>query len=96
MDTLNALLIRFTVHMDLNNSAHFYYTSIMESTKEQLIHDIENLLNRYDGLKPTHIDPALLHFMDRQTLISIIDSILRQQEKTNESNIEWLEQFKKH
>ena len=68
----------------------------MESTKEQLILDIENLLNRYDGLKPTHIDPALLQFMDRQTLLSIIDTILRQQEKTNESNIEWLEQFKKH
>lgn len=68
----------------------------MESTKEQLIHDIENLLNRYGGLKPTHIDPALLHFIDRHTLLSIIDSILRQQEKTNESNIEWLEQFKKH
>lgn len=67
----------------------------MESTKEQLILDIENLLNRYDGLKPTHIDPALLQFMDRQTLLSIIDTILRQQEKTNESNIEWLEQFKK-
>lgn len=68
----------------------------MESTKEQLISDIENLLNRYDGLRPTHIDPALLQFMDRNTLLSIIDSILRQQEKTNESNIEWLEQFKKH
>ncbi|MDD2780545.1 hypothetical protein [Sulfuricurvum sp.] len=68
----------------------------MESTKEQLILDIEKLLNRYDGLNPTHIDPALLQFMDRKTLLSIIDSILRQQEKTNESNIEWLEQFKKH
>ena len=68
----------------------------MKTTKEQLIIDIENLLNRYDGLKPTHIDPALLQFLDRQTLLSIIDSILRQQEKTNESNIEWLEQFKKH
>jgi hypothetical protein len=67
----------------------------MESTKEQLILDIENLLNRYVDLKPTHIDPALLQFLDKQTLLSIIDSILRQQEKTNESNIEWLEQFKK-
>ena len=68
----------------------------MESTKEQLIIDIENLLNRYEGVKPTHIDPALLQFLDRQTLLSIIDSILRQQEKTNESNIEWLEQFKRY
>jgi hypothetical protein len=68
----------------------------MESTKEQLIIDIENLLNRYEGLKPTHIDPALLQFLDRNTLLSIIHSILRQQEKTNESNIEWLEQFKQY
>lgn len=68
----------------------------MESTKEQLITDIENLLNRYDGIKQTHIDPALLQFMDRQTLLSIIGSILRQQEKTNESNLEWLEQFKQY
>lgn len=68
----------------------------MESTKEQLITDIENLLNRYDGVKQTHIDPALLQFMDRQTLLNIISSILRQQEKTNESNVEWLEQFKQY
>jgi hypothetical protein len=68
----------------------------MESTKEQLITDIENLLNRYDGVKQTHIDPALLQFMDRQTLLNIISSILRQQEKTNESNLEWLEQFKQY
>lgn len=66
----------------------------MESTKEQLIDDIEKLLNRYDGIKPTHINPELLQFMDTATLLQIIDSILRQQEKTNESNIEWLEQFK--
>lgn len=68
----------------------------MESTKEQLITDIENLLNRYDGVKQTHIDPALLQFMDRETLLSIISSILRQQENTNESNLEWLEQFKQY
>ncbi|MGA9046891.1 hypothetical protein [Sulfuricurvum sp.] len=68
----------------------------MESTKEQLIIDIENLLNRYEGISPTHIDPALLQFLDRKTLLNIIDSILRQQEKTNETNIEWLEQFKKY
>ncbi|HEX5330765.1 hypothetical protein [Sulfuricurvum sp.] len=68
----------------------------MESTKEQLITDIENLLNRYEGVGATHINPELLQFMDRQTLLSIIDSILRQQEKTNESNVEWLEQFKQY
>lgn len=68
----------------------------MKSSKQQLINDIQNLLNRYDGLKPTHIDPGLLEFMDETTLRNIIDSLLRQQEKTNESNQEWLEQFKKY
>lgn len=79
---------------------NIYYVNqnglIMESTKEQLISDIENLLNRYDGIKPTHINPDLLQFMDRQSLLHIIDSLLKQQEKTNESNIEWLEQFKQY
>lgn len=68
--------------------------SLMESTKEQLILDIQNLLNRYDGLKPTTINPALLEFMDRETLLHIIGSLLKQQETTNEDNIEWLQQFK--
>lgn len=66
----------------------------MESSNEQLINDIENLLNRYDGLDGTHIDPAILKFMDRESLLSIIRSLLRQQESVNESNIEWLQQFK--
>ncbi len=68
----------------------------METSNEQLITDIEKLLNRYDGLQPTHINPELLRFMDRKTLLSIIDSLLRQQEQTNESNREWLEQFKRY
>lgn len=68
----------------------------MESTKEQLIHDIQTLLNRYEGVKETYIDPSLMEFLDRKTLLGIIDSILRQQETTNESNREWLEQFKKY
>lgn len=66
----------------------------MESTKEQLIIDIQNLLNRYDGLKPTIINPAMLAFMDRTTLLHIIESLLKQQENCNEENIEWLQQFK--
>ena len=68
--------------------------SLMESTKEQLINDIQNLLNRYEGLSPTSINPALLEFMDRETLLSIIVSLLKQQENANENNIEWLQQFK--
>jgi hypothetical protein len=66
----------------------------MESTKEQLILDIQNMLNRYDGVKPTMINPALLEFMDKETLIHIIESLLKQQETVNDDNIEWLQQFK--
>lgn len=58
----------------------------MEASNEQLINDIENLLNRYEGVKPTHINPALLQFMDRSTLLSIIDSLLRQKESIHQSS----------
>jgi hypothetical protein len=65
------------------------------STKEQLIIDIQNLLNTYEGVNKTDINPTLLEFMDEETLISIIGSLLDQKENTKESNIEWLDQFKK-
>ncbi len=68
----------------------------MESNKRQLISDIENLLNGYEGGSVTHINPDMLEFMDEATLKAIIDSLLRQKERTVESNHEWLEQFKKY
>ncbi len=69
----------------------------MSSTKQELIHDIETLLNSYeDETPPTEINPALLEFMDEETLKSIIGSLLRQKETVNEDSIEWLEQFKKY
>ncbi len=64
--------------------------------KEQLINDIQNLLNTYNGIHETSINPALLEFMDEKTLISIIDSLLNQKEASKESDLEWLEQFKNH
>jgi hypothetical protein len=67
----------------------------MEHRKEQLIKDIERLLNSYEGTSVTHINPDMLAFMDENTLKGIIDSLLRQKEKTVESNHEWLQQFKK-
>ncbi|MCK9472941.1 hypothetical protein [Sulfurimonas sp.] len=66
------------------------------STKEQLILDIQNLLNSYEGIEKTSINPELLEFMDRNTLISIIDSLLTQKESSKESDLAWLETFKKH
>ena len=66
------------------------------STKKQLIEDIQNLLNTYDGVNTTSINPDLLEFMDEKTLISIIDSLLAQKESSKESDTEWLEKFKKY
>ena len=63
-------------------------------TKEQLIIDIQNLLNTYNGINPTFINPDLLKFMDEQTLKEIIGNLLDQKELSKESDIEWLEQFK--
>jgi len=69
----------------------------MGSDKELLIQDIETLLNGYGPDVPTtEINPALLSFMDDETLKKIIDSLLRQKERVNEESVEWLEQFKKY
>ena len=66
------------------------------STKAQLIEDIQNLLNTYEGIQKTSINPDLLEFMDNDTLISIIDSLLIQKEESQKSDLEWLEKFKKY
>ena len=68
----------------------------MNSNKEILIHDIEQLLNSYDGISQTQINPELLSFMDETTLKSIISDLLDQKERVNDENREWLEQFKTH
>ena len=65
-----------------------------KTRKEQLIEDIEKLLNTYNGVRPTSINPALLQFMDENTLVSIIDSLLDQKEENANPDEEWLEKFK--
>lgn len=64
--------------------------------KSQLIQDIQNLLNSYDNVNSTSINPDLLKFMDETALISIIDSLLMQKEQSKESDTLWLEKFKKY
>ena len=64
--------------------------------KEQLINDIQNLLNSYEGIHKTDINPDLLKFMDEDTLLSIIGSLLDQKENSKDSDLEWLETFKKY
>ncbi len=65
------------------------------STKAQLIIDIQELLNSHENISTTTVNPDLLEFMDEQTLISIIGSLLDQKETHLEADNEWLEQFKK-
>jgi len=67
----------------------------MNDRKKQLIKDIQNLLNIYSGVGTTSINPDLLEFMDEDTLVSIIDSLLNQKEESKKSDMEWLEKFKK-
>ena len=62
--------------------------------KTQLISDIQNLLNSYDSVNSTDINPALLEFMDEETLVTIIDNLLTQKENSKESDLEWLSKFK--
>lgn len=68
----------------------------MNERKKLLITDIQNLLNSYDATKTTSINPSLLEFMDEDTLISIIDSLLLQKEKLIHVDEKWLEKFKKY
>lgn len=63
--------------------------------KQQLIQDVQNLLNTYDNVSSTSINPSLLEFMDEKTLVEIIDNLLTQKEASKESDLEWLEKFKK-
>ena len=65
------------------------------STKEQLIQDIQNLLNSYDTVSATEINPNLLEFMDQATLKQIVGSLLDQKETHVSNNTEWLEKFKR-
>lgn len=62
--------------------------------KAKLINDIQQLLNTYEGVHETSINPNLLEFMDEDTLISIIDSLLTQKEASKEVDTEWLKTFK--
>ena len=65
-----------------------------EERKQKLIQDIQNLLNSYDDLHPTLINPSLLEFMDETSLIHIIDSLLKEKENLHNIDTQWLNQFK--
>ena len=64
--------------------------------KAQLIADIQNLLNSYEDVQKTSMNPNLFEFMDESSLIHIIESLLDQKEHEKESDLQWLEKFKKN
>ena len=64
--------------------------------KTELINDIEKLLNNYNDENTTVINPNMLEFMDEATLLRIIDTLLTQKEASKETDLEWLEAFKKY
>ena len=68
----------------------------MEDTKRKLIQDIENLLNSYSGVQNSTINPDLLQYLDETSLKDIIKDLLTQKENVVDSNLEYLEQFKKY
>jgi len=65
------------------------------SRNEELIKEIETLLNSYKNVSQTAINPALLSFMDEESLLGIIESLLIQKEEAISTvDTQWLEQFK--
>jgi hypothetical protein len=69
---------------------------VQNDRKQELINDIQNLLNSYGDKNTTEINPDLLEFMDEDTLLQIIDSLLTQKENLMSLDVEWLEKFKKY
>lgn len=65
------------------------------SRNEELIKEIETLLNSYKNVSQTAINPSLLSFMDEESLLGIIESLLIQKEEAISTvDTQWLEQFK--
>ena len=65
------------------------------STKEALLAEIENLI-RYDGSDERTINPALLTYLDKESLVSIKKKLLERVATLSEEDKEWLQQFKKY
>ena len=66
-----------------------------KTEKEKLICDIQNLLNSYEGLSKTTINPLILSYMNEDELKSIISDLLKEKEDTVEKEMQWLQTFKK-
>ena len=63
-------------------------------TKEELLHDIEELIS-YGREEPT-INPALLAYLEVDDLISTKKKLLERVGKLSDEDKDWLEQFKKY
>ena len=66
----------------------------IKQEKEKLIKDIQNLLNTHGGIKDSTINVNMLEFMDKASLISIIELLLDKKESMLNDNLDWLNTFK--
>ena len=66
----------------------------IKQEKEKLIKDIQNLLNTHGGIKDSTINVNMLEFMDKASLISIIELLLDKKESMLNNNLDWLNTFK--
>jgi hypothetical protein len=64
-------------------------------TKEELLADIEKLLT-YKPEEKTTINPNYLEYLELKDLISIKKNLMERIGQLSETDIEWLEQFKKY
>ena len=67
---------------------------VIMQEKEKLIKDIQNLLNTHGGIKDSTINVNMLEFMDKASLISIIELLLDKKDSIIEDNMDWLNSFK--
>ncbi len=66
----------------------------INQTKEELLADIEKLI-AYGREEPT-INPALLHYLQTEELLSIKQKLLARVGLLSDEDKIWLEQFKKY
>ncbi len=66
----------------------------LTQTKEELLAQIEQLI-AYGKKEPT-INPALLHYLQIEDLLSIRQNLQAKVGTLNEDDKAWLEQFKKY
>ena len=64
-------------------------------SKEEILSEIEKLMS-YGREDANIMNPALLKYMDKESLLSIRDKLVERVGKLSDKDKEWLQQFKKY